>query len=271
MSAIAVAVVGAAVVGSAIAANASDKSSKRAAEAAKWSAQTEAEATMKMFRISREDLAPYRRAGQRALGQLENIDPTGGAQKYIDEMEALEFQFDPEDEIYKWRQDQLEEQTNQFFASRGGYDSRAALNAIQEGGMALQENEVNRQYNQRYLSKFNQLSALYEMSRGVGAAEYAKYADIANMGRGAATTSSQNALQTGTNLANIQQNYSNALQQSYLMQGASQAQMWQGIGQGVSSAAGLYYGGGYNYIPSFNYNALSVSPVPTGTNYIQGI
>lgn len=270
MPAIPAIVVGAAMIGSSImSSRASSKAAGRAADAARDTARTQAEATLKMFNMSRDDLAPYMREGTQAVKRLDQIDVTGGAQKYIDEMQALEFQFDPEDEIYKWRQEQNERQVNRFFASRGGYDSRAALNALTESGMALQENEVGRQYNQRYLSKFNQLATLYEMARGKGAAEFGAALDIASVGRGAATTASQGALSTGSNLARIYGQQGNALQQAALMKGASAAQMWSGIGQGIATMAGGFgnaFSAGYptGYI---NQNAMSQYAANTGTMY----
>lgn len=266
MPALAVVAVGAVAAGAS--AMAQKSAAKRAAGAAKYAADAQAAAQFEMFEIAREDMKPYREAGQKALAELQNIDPTGGAGRFLEEMEALEFKFDPEDEIYKWRQEQNERAVNRFFASRGGFDSRAALNALQESGMALQESEVNRQYNQRYIDKMNHLTRQYEMARGIGAAEYGKLADIASMGRGAAATSASHAMQTGTNLSQIYGQQGNALQQAELMKGAANAQMWQGIGQSAMAGLGAYYGGGgYGGTGAINWNAMNMYGNNVGNMY----
>jgi len=177
------------IAGSAIGASASRYAARRIASAMEIAAQ----AQIDMLEKARGDMAPYREAGYKAIDEMWSMDPTGGAQKYIDQLEGLEFQFDPDDEIYKWRQEQNEKAVNRFMASRGGYDSRVALNALQQSGMQLQENEISRQFQQRYLTKFNQLTKLYDMTRSQGAGQYSKLADLANLGSGHAMGSAQAA------------------------------------------------------------------------------
>ena len=108
---------------------------------------------------------------------MEGADPTGGASKYLQQLEDLNFKLDPNDEVYKWRQEQTQRSINQAAAARGLYNSRPTINALSDADMALQESEVNRQFNQNYLAKQQQLQNLYGMSMGIGSAEYAQLAD----------------------------------------------------------------------------------------------
>lgn len=117
---------------------------------------------------------------------LKNLDPavytdiTGGASKYKDQLEALEFKLNPTDDVYKWRQAQTEKTINQAAAARGVYNSRPTINALSDANMALQESEIGRQYGQ-FRDKQAQLQNLYNMAMQTGNAQYAQ--DVENLMR----------------------------------------------------------------------------------------
>jgi hypothetical protein len=104
-------------------------------------------------------------------------DPTGGAQKYLDQLDSLKFNLNPEDEIYKWREEQTRKTIDQAAAARGMYNSRPTINAQSDANMALQGQEVDRQFNQNYLAQQNQLQNLYNMALGIGGTQYGKSVD----------------------------------------------------------------------------------------------
>jgi hypothetical protein len=56
------------------------------------------------------------------------------------------FKFNPDDEIYKYKQEQLNEQVNRQLAARGMYDSRAGLDVLADSNMALSASEIDKQY-----------------------------------------------------------------------------------------------------------------------------
>jgi hypothetical protein len=165
-----------------------------------------------------------------------------GVQEYIDQLEGLEFQFDQNDPVYKWRQQENQRQVNQFMAARGGYDSRAAANMLLQSGMQLQEQEVGRQFQQNYMSKYNKLMDLsnltmgragagYNMAMGIGGRRLDQSNILANIGANAAARTGQAGQAASNQLVNVSainaQNQQNAL----LQQGAAMAGIGGAIGQ----------------------------------------
>jgi hypothetical protein len=208
-----------------------------------------------------------------------SYDPTAGAQEwmsditgvgdYITQLEGMEFDFqlDPDDPVYQWRQAENQRTVNQFFASRGGYDSRAAANMLLRSGMELQGAEEERQYSryaQRYQQKYNQLVDLanlrtnrgvtgFNMAMQLGGAKTNYLQNLLGVGQASAagtaaanqTAASQlvQASQVGTQgqlnalalgyqgTVGAQSAASQALQSAYAQQGLAQAGMWSAIGQ----------------------------------------
>ena len=205
----AAAVVGAAVVGGLITAYSQDRSASKAADASQANANASNRLTRQMYDQSRKDLQPYMEWGQASMK---------GLGEYMKSVEKEGFKLDENDPIYKWRQSENERQVNQFMASRGGYDSRAAGNMLMQSGMALQGAEVDRQYNQRYLGKFNMLRSAAGLGMQAAAAGAGVNAEAGNQLVGINTTNSTN-----------QQN-------ALLQKGAA----WGGLGQNIASAPANY-------------------------------
>ena len=278
--------------GSYLGADAQEDAAEMASDTSTQVARMQTKLIREMYDQNRADQLPFLEAGQKAVKQLETADPTGGAQKYLDqlmkltfpsgvdptggmdkyiqELEGLEFEFDANDPVYQWRASENERQVNQFMASRGGYDSRAAANMLLNSGMELQSQETDRQFNQRYLAKYNQLTDLAKLSYQKGQAEYNKATDkysadvaksttgfnaamtlggtkynklldLVKVGTGAAGASGSSASNQLTNvLGQMSQDQQNAILQS----GASQAQLWNSVGQSgtnTANAALMYY------------------------------
>jgi len=337
---------GAQVFGGLMSSHSSSKAAGKAAAASERSARYQADVTWKMFEQSRQDLLPYIKAGESALGYLSqpkdkrevfttmdgvqdwynidellkaaganakdpqvlwtelqeagfktrttpnpdyvdptggaekylqnlmditfpDTDPTGGMQKYMEQLDALEFKFDPNDSVYKFRQQENERRVNQFMASRGGYDSRAAANMLLKSGMELEGQEIDRQFNQRYLTKYNKLVDLSKMSLGKGQAEtqnaLTKYtSDVSKnltgfnaamtlgkerqnellakvqAGLSASGTAGQLGSGASNQLANIFAANSNNQQNALLQQGAAQAGFWNSVGTLPGNAMMMY-------------------------------
>lgn len=58
----------------------------------------------------------------------------------------INMQWDPDDPVYKYKQEQLAEQVNKQLASRGLYDSRAGLDVLSDATMNLASSEIDKQY-----------------------------------------------------------------------------------------------------------------------------
>lgn len=173
------------------------------------------------------------------------IDPTGGAQKYMDALEALTFELDPTDEIYKWRQDEGEKAINSALAARGLHDSSYAVNRIGEFNRALTADEVERQYNQNYLRKYGQTVDLFNMANKLGSTTYNKYLDLVKIGTGAANSAGNASTATGQQLSSVYGNLGANLSNSYANQGAAEGAFWSGVG-GAGQNALAAYGYGKN-------------------------
>lgn len=201
------------------------------------------------------------------MAKLEDLefnpgDITGGADKYKAALEELTFELDTNDPIYQWRLKEGEKAINQAAAARGGWNSRAAINQLSDYTMGLSADEVDRQYEQNYLRRYNQLSDQYNMALTLGGKEYAantdnylkKYAqlmdlynmagqlggkeygkllDLANLGYGAAGGSASNALATGGQLSSV---YGNMGAQNADIQGA----LYSGLGGVVPQSLATY-------------------------------
>ena len=262
-----------------------------AANSAQSTAQIQAKLIKDIYNQDRADMLPFINAGQEALDKIKNfdatggadqyltelmnltfpsgVDPTGGMQTYIDQLAGLDFQLDTNDPIYQWRAAENERTVNQFMASRGGYDSRAAANMLLSSGMELQAQETERQFNQRYLAKYNQLTDLAKLSFEKGQAEYgaatdkygadvakattgfnaamtmgsAKYnqlLDLVKAGTGASAASGATGQSASNQLVNVYGQAGQAQQNALLQQGAATAQMWNNVGQSSNNALMAY-------------------------------
>jgi len=204
------------------------------------------------------------REGQAVTG-LESLEFGGNSQKYIDLLDELDFKLDPEDEIYKWRQKKTEETINRFQAGRGTWNSRAAMNALVDSNMALQADEIGRQFQQNYLRKSDKYKTLAEMTNALDVnefqREYTRLLDLYNTGRledetdynrlldmvkigtGASAATGSAAMGTGQGVASSLTNMGTAQGMNALRQGAIGAQFMQGMQQLPTNAL-LSYGYG---------------------------
>jgi hypothetical protein len=167
--------------------DASRKGANTAADAARYAADKSSAAQERMYNQTRSDFEPYRQAGVQALPQLQNT----GLPNLPDN---FRFSMDPNDEVYKWKQEQGEEAINRALAARGLYNSRAGVNVLADFNKDLNAEESTMQYNralQKYGLDYSRATDLYNT-------KYGNALNLANIGRGASTTTAQ----AGTNTAN---------------------------------------------------------------------
>ena len=101
--------------------------------------------------------------GYNAPGQFQAGQNTG--------LQDFKFELNPDDPIYKWKQKQMEDAINRAAAARGNYNSRASINALGEGNMALAAQEMNDQYG-RQLTESGISNDLANQRYGRGMGEY---------------------------------------------------------------------------------------------------
>ena len=177
----------------------------------------------KMWKRSLKYLKPFRKFGEKeGIGGLEQFlsrpgGVSGGRESLIDELRGLSsgFKFDPDDPAYKFRMGEAQKQLDQFSASRGNYNSRAAMNALLKSGMQLSGEESEKQYGRQYGSIMDQ----FNMRGGVSDEMYNKLMGIAGMGQSAATGS-----------ANISQATGQQIGSNYMQQAQGERDLWSGLG-----------------------------------------
>lgn len=164
------------------------------------------------------------------------IDPTGGAEKYLTQLENFKPTFDENDPIYVWRQEQAEKAVNKILASRGLYDSRVGINALADQNRALTAEESDKQYTRQY----GKLTDMINTSMNVGKTKYGAAYDLARMGAGAASGGASSALATGTGVASTTNALGNALAQGIYNQGTIGANYISGIQSTPYNALATY-------------------------------
>jgi len=184
MSGIATAIVGSAVIGGVVASNSASKAAKAQQQAADTASATELE----MFNKNREDMQPWREAGQAALKQMTEGTQPGG--DYMRDFTLADFTRDPG---YDFRQQQGQRGVEASAAARGGLLNGGTLKGLlrynQDFASGEYQNAYNRWNNDR-TQRFNRLASL------AGTGQTATR-DVANMGQQVAGNIAQNQIGAG--------------------------------------------------------------------------
>jgi hypothetical protein len=133
-------------------------SAKSAADAQAAAANRAADLQQKQFELTREDLAPYRAAGQTALNALTPL--ATNYQKFG----MGQFQADPG---YAFRLSEGQKALDRSAAARGGLISGGALKAAQRYGQEMGSQEYTNAFNRYQLERNAQLNPLQSLA-GVG-------------------------------------------------------------------------------------------------------
>ena len=233
---------------SVIGAGASAYSANKAAKAAsnRWGSGIDSQVAM--FNAAREDQRPFYIKGLESLNNLSGayypsestpqyyefgrgIDPSGGASKYLAELEQLSnnFQFDPENPNYKLQLEESNKQINQALAARGMYNSRPGINALADNQRQLMATEYDRQRQettQRYQEQYSKLFDLFNMQSNLGQLDYNKELDLVKAGQNAAASMGNAALATGQGLASSYGDMASI----QMAQGNNMSQLYSGLG-----------------------------------------
>lgn len=222
MSGIATAIVGSAVIGGVVASNSASKAANAQRDAANQASQTELE----QYYQNREDMQPWREAGQGALGQMTAGTAAGG--DFNRDFTLADFTKDPG---YDFRLQQGQRGVEASAAARGGALSGAAIKGLarynQDYASGEYQNAYNRFNNDR-TQRFNRLASL----AGVG---QTATRDVAQQG-------AQVASNVGSNIIGA---------------GNAQASSYVGQGNAISGAA--------NTLGNFAMNKYYMSQMPGGT------
>lgn len=182
MSWVAVAVAGSAVVGAAVSSNASRKASNKQADAARDANETGQD----QYEQNRTDAAPWRAAGETALGQMSAGTAAGG--EFNRDFSLADFNRDPG---YQFRMDEGRNALESGAAARGGLLGGGTGKALERYGQNYASGEYSNAYNRFNKDRgdrFNRLASL----AGVG---QTATRDVASQGAALATQTGSNLMQ----------------------------------------------------------------------------
>lgn len=206
MSGIATAIVGSAVVGGYVA----SKSASKAADAQRDAANVASQTELEQYRQNREDMQPWREAGQQALGQL--TAGTGAGGDFNRDFTLADFTKDPG---YDFRQQQGQRGVEASAAARGGLLSGAALKGLTR-------------YNQDYVS--GEYQNAYNRFNNDRTQRFNRLASIAGVGQTATRDVAQQGAQVASNVGNNIMGAGNAQASSYIGQGNAISGAAQSLG-----------------------------------------
>jgi len=212
-------------------------SANKASDASVETAKIQAKVITDMYNQNRADMLPFIKAAQGELSDLMSFDISGSSQKYLDKLDKLQFRPKEDDPIFQWKMKEATRQVDQFMASRGKYDSRAAANMLQDAGMKVRSEELDRQQN--YLTKMATLGMTKDINK------YGQMLDVVKLGTGAGATAGAWGQNTANMLANVYGQQGQAAQNAILQSGAAQANLWNSLIQQDQNAAAyaMMYGG----------------------------
>ena len=227
-----------------LAAKSQGKAAERAANAQAAASQQGIDTQLEMYYQSKTDYLPFYKAGVNALTGLQKT-PSGAKAPTLPST-TIDFTFDPNDQMYKIRQEEGEEAINRALVARGLYGSRPGINALTDFNTKLIADEVSQQYGRavdKYGRDYTTAIDEFNIENKLVGQEYGKYLDLTKLGAGAAQSMGQSAIQTGQGVATQYGQIGNALAQGQLGEGQAQAGMWQDIGGlPVNALASYYYG-----------------------------
>ena len=195
MSGIATAIAGSAIIGGVVASNSASKAAKAQENAANKASATELE----QYYQNREDMQPWRDAGQQALDQMSAGTVAGG--DFNRDFTLADFTKDPG---YDFRMQQGQQALDRSAAARGGALSGAAIKGQTRYGQDYASGEYQNAYNRfnnDRTQRFNRLASL------------------AGVGQTATRDVAQQGAQVASNVANNTIGAGNAQASSYVGQG----------------------------------------------------
>jgi hypothetical protein len=157
---------------------------------------------------------PFHELATNALPDFSKLlspDVSPGLRNRADQLGGLfdritDFQVDPNDPAFKFREEQLNRQLNRRLAGAGKFDSRQGLDVIRDANLALTGSESERQFSR--LGKTLGLGGAFlgDMSN-LENIPFNRLLQAINLGRGATAGAAGQIANTGSNLSNIYQNY----------------------------------------------------------------
>ena len=216
---------GASIVGGAMSASASKKAAKTQAE----SADRASDIQQANFEQTREDLAPYKQAGDTSLKQLMGQMGSNGYFNQSYEGDKFNFQADPS---YKFRQQQGFDGIQSQAAAQGGLLSGATLKALNDYNSNLASQEYGNAFN-RWQSTDNNN---YERFNADQTNRYNRLSNLVGVGQNAAAQVGNAGAQTSQAIANNTMSGANSIAAGQV----GSANAWSNTANDLGSMAAAY-------------------------------
>ena len=216
---------GASIVGGAMSASASKKAAKTQAASADKASQIQ----QANFEQTREDLAPYKQAGDTSLKQLMGQMGSNGYFNQSYEGDKFNFQADPS---YKFRQQQGFDGIQSQAAAQGGLLSGATLKALNDYNSNLASQEYGNAFN-RWQSTDNNN---YERFNADQTNRYNRLSNLVGVGQNAAAQVGNAGAQTSQAIANNTMAGANSIAAGQV----GSANAWSNTANDLGSMAAAY-------------------------------
>lgn len=229
MSVVAAAIIGSAVVaaGTAVYVNETQKDAARDAAKTQKNISDESLALQKeLADTQRQDFAPWRQAGEKALTQIQEGIKTGAFDPGAFDPSKIDVTKDPG---YKFRMQQGLNALESSAASRGMTLSGAQLKDTQDYAQGL----ASQEYGNAYARGIGE----YQLESDRRARKFNILAGLSGQGQASAAGQAGATNQLAGTSANILNNLGNAQAQSQYAQGQAQANMYNTMGQTANQAA----------------------------------
>lgn len=213
-----------------------------AAAASKYATDMGVQAEMERYYDAVKNFKPFYEAGVNALTGYQAA-PSGATAPTLP---TFSHTFDPNDPNYLLAKSTGEEDVNRALAARGLWNSRPGVNALSDYNAKLLAAERDRQYANKlteYGIDYSKATDTFNIENTLAKQNLAKYADIVNVGTGAASNVSSAGMSAGNVVSSLYGNYGNVAAQSELASGQAKAGLYQDIGTLPTNLLASYYFG----------------------------
>lgn len=243
-------------IGSSKAAGAQAGAAKDAAQLQFQSAEDALNFQKQMFGTEQQNIAPFLKAGQGAIGQLSQL--AGNFQPWTQQFQAPTNVTEQNDPGYQFRLQQGNQALQNSAAARGNLLTGGTAKAIQQYGQDYASNEYGNVYN-RALGEYQQNYSIFQQNQ---ANQFNRLAAVAGVGQTAAGQLGSLGQSAAGNVGNILLGSAGQIGNTLMNQGAATASGYAGVtnalGGTLSNLSQLYQlknllgGSGGSVSPSYS-------------------
>lgn len=199
------------------------------------------DAQMEMFDRSMEMFQPFYDAGIEGLKKYERMPASARAP--VLPSTSIDFEFDPNDKMYKIKQQEGEEAVNRALAARGMTNSRPGINALTDFNTKLIAEETDKQYGRavdKYGRDYTSAMDKFNIENKITQQNLGKFADLINIGSGAAGSMGNAMNKVGGDVSSAYAELGKSSAEAEYKKGDYAAGLWQDVGSMPANLMGTY-------------------------------